>query len=446
MCSQYFEKYKVNLDQPIGKGVFGDVFHCSTIKTIPSIPNNLAAKRIFLDSKKIDIKEIEILSKLDHPNIIRLYDVILTNSAIFLILEYATIGDLMKYVSKLPDQRLSEDQTLEILVQIASALDYAVKTWRIIHRDIKPANILLSDDNMVKLADFGFARFIDDPSKRYKMTNAIGSLFYMAPEIFKGEAYNSKCDVWSVGIMIYELIYGFAPWIKGKFDSDHFKKIDEDREIKFPIIKGVKISEELKDLISKMLIYNVDERIDWEGVKKHSILNKSLKFKSKQFLKDEIRDLMISLTENYQKLGVSFRMLYEILFFLQKILVFLKKEDNNEFKEKTKAIIEDIYKFMKSQDPFERNILEKEGIMLGFRFQRKFKEICEEFLRESTKRKYKKLMESTENREIKKILIWLLYLRNLQQLEEKTDSLIKKEIEELAILGINQLLVSEGIK
>ena len=317
-----YENYKIDCTDPIGKGVFGEVYHCEPRVPRPDLPSHLAAKKIDISSEMdlSDLNEIKILAQMSHPNIIKFYDVVLTLKSIFVILEYADKGDLAKYVSESPGQRIPESDALLFLKQIAAGLYYTSSVNKVIHRDLKPANILISEDRKIKIADFGFARLVQG---KKKMTKAIGSIFYMAPEVFNGKPYDFKCDVWSVGIMIYEFVYGCAPWVTGLEDPEHFKYIQDNPMVNFPEKKSICPTENFKDLIRKMLVYDPDKRIDWEQILNHKALKEHIEVEAKSYMKDILFNMMIVLSGKYDKFNVSFRQIYQMLSFLQNLVMTL---------------------------------------------------------------------------------------------------------------------------
>ena len=127
------------------------------------------------------------------------------------------------------------------------------------HRDLKLANILINKDLVVKLGDFGFAKHFEDNSLLYSYC---GTPITMAPEILKRQNYNEKCDIWSLGVIVYQMIYGKLPFYppKGSYIQDLINII-ETNKIEF---ESVFISEELKSLIMGMLEVNPNKRISFE--------------------------------------------------------------------------------------------------------------------------------------------------------------------------------------
>jgi serine/threonine-protein kinase ULK/ATG1 len=142
-----------------------------------------------------------VLKSCDNPNIIKLYDLKKTANNFYLILEYCNEGDLMVYLKQ--KKTLPEDEAVEYLVQILNAFKTLVKN-KILHRDFKLANIL-KHDGEIKIADFGFAKLL---TKEDYATTMLGSPLNMAPEVLGGNDYNNKADIWSIGTVFYELLFG----------------------------------------------------------------------------------------------------------------------------------------------------------------------------------------------------------------------------------------------
>jgi serine/threonine-protein kinase ULK/ATG1 len=144
----------------------------------------------------------------NNDNIIKLYDVLYSDKKdyLYMILEYCDCGDLYNFIK---NNKLTEEQIKYYMNQLKNGLQY-LRDNNIIHRDIKPKNILLTNNNKIlKICDFGFAKsIIDDVSL---METLCGSPLYMAPEIINNKKYNIKSDLWSVGIILYEIIYNKHP-------------------------------------------------------------------------------------------------------------------------------------------------------------------------------------------------------------------------------------------
>ena len=251
----------------LGKGPYGKVYKGyhendpSKLLAIKQINVQIMPESYFDGFKAIDEKEGNCLQNLDHPHIIKLYGVTMTRYNLYLATELCPDGNFSKIMGKVPIETL-----LVYFKQIIQALVYA-KSIGAIHRDIKPENILMKD-NVAKVCDFDFSKFVDDPSVKIRMTAKIGTPLYMAPEVFGEEAYSCQCDVWSCGVMLYQMIYAQTPWT-GINQYDLFENIKKE-PLKFPPKKDV--DDKLKDLIGRMLNLDQDKRISLEQVLKHETM------------------------------------------------------------------------------------------------------------------------------------------------------------------------------
>lgn len=175
------------------------------------------------------VTEIEVLKKLKHPNIVELIDFQWDDNYVYLIMELCGAGDLSKYLRSRPEKRVSEKQTREFTRQLCDALEF-MSSKNIGHMDLKPHNILLTYamrstgllkasggaaalgvgsrlEPRLKIADFGFAKHMDRKGLVEDDTLR-GSYLYMAPEVFNKREYTEKCDIWSLGVIIYECLTG----------------------------------------------------------------------------------------------------------------------------------------------------------------------------------------------------------------------------------------------
>ncbi|KAI0322810.1 kinase-like domain-containing protein [Amylostereum chailletii] len=206
------------------------------------------ADRILLSIER----EIVIMKLIDHPNIMRLYDVWETSSELYLILEYVEGGELFEYLCK--KGRLSTSEALGYFQQIISAIDYCHR-FNIAHRDLKPENLLLDREKNIKVADFGMAAWQKTNSSGLLQT-ACGSPHYAAPEVIDGQAYNgSSSDIWSCGVILFALLAGRLP-----FDDDDLPTLLEKVKVgNYDMHSGIDIR--AQDLIKKMLEKDVRKRI-----------------------------------------------------------------------------------------------------------------------------------------------------------------------------------------
>ena len=252
----------------LGSGSFGRVFLVSHNETKKLYALKVIEKRKLLMSYgKLDIiyNEINIHSKLDHENIIKLYNVYEDNENINIILEYAPNGNLYELIAK-QQNGFSEYKAFEYFIQVVNAV-YYLHNNNIIHRDIKPENILIGDDNKIKLCDFGWAKELTLENR----STFCGTVEYMAPEIVGSENYDYGVDIWSLGILLYELLYGHSP-----FRADNTKNIIlniKSHELTYED-KNKNVSHSCKDLIKKLLNNNPQKRYKIKDILEHPFVKK----------------------------------------------------------------------------------------------------------------------------------------------------------------------------
>ena len=222
-------KYKKHL----GKGGFGEVNMCTDELTGEEVAVKYLSFSTKISNQMIK-KEVEALSGLKHKNIVKLLDAIPQpqDSQLIVVMEYLAGGELYEYWKRFKHRQMPEREVAEIMLQLASALDYCHKK-RIIHRDMKFQNVILLDkvDVLptkktapsavhVKIADFGI--FGSNRGTIAERHNA-GSIKYMSPELLQGDnASDPKIDIWSLGILMYAMIIGRCP-----FDGETREQIKE---------------------------------------------------------------------------------------------------------------------------------------------------------------------------------------------------------------------------
>jgi serine/threonine protein kinase len=264
----------------IGKGGFSNIYKAYDKKN----QRMVAIKEICLDTlskyKESIKRETKIMKNLNHPNIVKLYDTIIddTTDNIYLVLEYFGRGDFSKFLKKRP---LKEKYAKKYLKQLSAGLKYLLEN-KIIHRDLKPQNILVTNLGDIKIADFGFARYFDNDMV---IQTVCGSPLYMAPEIMKNKKYDLKSDLWSVGIILYEMLIGHAPF-RAKNIFDLMNQIEKNN-VKIPI--ETHISEECRDLILKLLQKDPEKRITWPQFFTHPWLG--AEFKEREDMLMEISNM-----------------------------------------------------------------------------------------------------------------------------------------------------------
>ena len=250
----------------IGSGSFGKVYLSKNILdnkiyAIKHMDKNKLIK--LLHSLKGIYHEIDIQSRIEHENIIKILYAYEDKESFDLVMEYAQNGNLFHYIRK--NNGLNELQSFQLFIQVVNAVNFLHKN-DLIHRDIKPENILLfnkkkeKNNFLVKLCDFGWCVKLDGETRK----TFCGTTEYMSPELIEHRGYNKEIDVWSLGILLYEMIHGYSPFRpnKPKFnEKDVFENIKK-HNLKF----GKKVSERCKNLIYNLLAFNKNKRYKVEDI------------------------------------------------------------------------------------------------------------------------------------------------------------------------------------
>ncbi|ESN99549.1 hypothetical protein HELRODRAFT_84170, partial [Helobdella robusta] len=207
-------------------------------------------------------REVKIMKMLDHPNIVKLYEVIETERTLNLVMEYASRGELFDYL--VANGRMKERDARVTFRQIISAVQYCHQK-HILHRDLKAENLLLDEDLNVKIADFGFS---NEFTVGTKLDTFCGSPPYAAPELFQGKKYDGpEVDVWSLGVILYTLVSGSLP-----FDGQNLKELRE-RVLRGKYRIPFYMSTDCENLLKKFLVLNPLKRTSLDAVLKDHWLN-----------------------------------------------------------------------------------------------------------------------------------------------------------------------------
>ena len=213
---------------------------------------------LFDNQKKTIIKnEISILKKLNHENIMKMYEIIDTPNNLYLILEYINGISLLQYIKNMSDHKINEKKCKILFYQIVKGINYC-QLKNICHRDIKLENILLLDNSKIKIIDFGFG-IITNNNTYHKFF--CGTPSYMSPEVINKEKYIAQFyDIWSLGILLYTMLCGFFPFF-GNNENELFEKINNGN---FDLPNF--ISEKGKKLIRKILVFKPKDRPSTEEI------------------------------------------------------------------------------------------------------------------------------------------------------------------------------------
>uniref|UniRef100_A0A7E5A053 Protein kinase domain-containing protein n=1 Tax=Panagrellus redivivus TaxID=6233 RepID=A0A7E5A053_PANRE len=256
-------KQRFQITKKLGSGTYGKVSLAYDHKYDREVAVKLI-KKSAIENKQDLVRirrEIRIMSALNHPNIIQIFEVFENKDKIILVMEYANGGELYDYVSK--NGSLPEAEARRIFRQITSAVLYCHK-HKVAHRDLKLENILMDSDNNAKIADFGLSNYFNDKTL---LTTFCGSPLYASPEIINGTPYRGpEVDCWSLGILLYTLVYGSMP-----FDGRDFNRMV--RQIKRGNYYEPDTPSTASMLIRNMLRVNPDRRADIDDIASHWWLN-----------------------------------------------------------------------------------------------------------------------------------------------------------------------------
>ena len=316
----------------IGEGTFGVVKLGKIKKTDEEVAIKILEKKKIVnkdDEERVE-REIEILKKVHHINVIKMIKIDEDNENIYLIMEYCEKGELFNHIVE--EQKLDEIEAAFYYYQLINGLE-CIHHNEIVHRDLKPENLLLSKGYILKIIDFGLSNYFN---RTKLLSTPCGSPCYASPEMVSGKKYDGfMIDIWSTGIILYAMLCGYLPFE----DPDNeilFQKILK-CEAEFPD----DLSYESVDLMKKIMVTNPKERITIPQIKEHPFYLKG---------KEKFKSLFPNLIEEVEK-------------------DYSKKKENGKKEEKKKDLfpkdededieIKDIKKFLERKEYSQKKILLK---------------------------------------------------------------------------------------
>lgn len=246
---------KYERKQAVGRGAYGQVW----LVTRVSDGVNCVAKVMSVEKMHRYEQEVQCLAECSHFAIVRLVDTFKSSIGPIIILEFADGGDMAKYikshVAAKSNELLAEESISLMFFQLVLAVHH-IHTKRMMHRDIKSANVLMCSDGTVKVSDFGFSRQFDSTVSQDVADTFLGTPYYLAPELWKRQKYSKKADVWSLGVVLYELMTLKRPFVSSSMRGLMTAIINGD----FEKPSASQYSEGLRDVLACMLIVDPARR------------------------------------------------------------------------------------------------------------------------------------------------------------------------------------------
>ncbi|CAD8120487.1 unnamed protein product [Paramecium sonneborni] len=246
------------IEQCLGQGAYGSVQLVRDVNSRIYYARKAISKSQLVTQGSIDNlkREIQIQKSLCHPNILKLCYCYEDSMSVLLILEYAELGSLFQLIKR--RQRIQEREANQYFQQLLAGLEY-MHRMKIVHRDLKPENILITKSGDLKIGDFGWATQMPNYHKAF-----CGTTEYMSPEMIQSQITDYKSDIWSLGVLLYEMVQGKTPF-QGMTFIEKSQKILSRKKLEFEF----DVSDECKQLINSLLQHNIHNRPSIEQIKNH---------------------------------------------------------------------------------------------------------------------------------------------------------------------------------
>ena len=256
------------LEKKIGEGQFGEIFKSTKIKSKKIVAIKVIKKSLYQSNNQLLTqlnREIKIMKKLSHPNLMTLHEFFQSSKNYYIVMDLCPEGDLTNYMSQNKISFFKESEAILLLTHIKNGLGQLFKL-NILHRDLKLVNIFVKKNHLV-IGDFGTSKIFNGMT-----TTTVGTPINMAPEILKGMPYNHKSDMWAVGIIFYNFLFGKVPFF-GFSIADLLNQIlnFSGQNLKFP--KNNLICNSVKSLLRKLLEPNQKKRISYNEFKQHYVFS-----------------------------------------------------------------------------------------------------------------------------------------------------------------------------
>ncbi|CAD8052584.1 unnamed protein product [Paramecium sonneborni] len=259
----------------LGKGTFGQVFKVIYKNKIYALKQQLK-QQVLQDVKYIQ-SELSIMKYLNHPFVVKLYHSFQTQNYLYMLLEYCENGDLTNYMAK--GTIIQESQAIFIIAQIILALEY-LHSLNLIYRDLKPENVMITNNNYIKLIDFGLSK------EGFNITHTFcGSPAYLSPELLNGQGVTQSTDLYTMGLLLYEMLSGYPPHF-----SNNIRLLlngIQNEELRIP----KNFSGSVKNFLEQVITKDPFQRLNIKQIKNHIIFAEIdwSKLKSQEYLAPKLK-------------------------------------------------------------------------------------------------------------------------------------------------------------
>ncbi|CAD8204530.1 unnamed protein product [Paramecium pentaurelia] len=321
MSSRYknIDGFIIDLHSQFGNGKFSKCYKCNNQKyRIPQCVKVISKTKELLELFEREIQIIKTLMQIDFKHLVKILHINQQENECYIFMEYCSQGDLDNFINKKQNRikQLTVEEILSILDQIIQGYK-ELHQCRIIHRDIKPANILLGNNGYFQIADYGVSKILDNPDLIANQSQ-IGTPFYAAPQVLIGDNYSNKCDVYSLGVIIYELVYQKIPSLY--YDRQNLfgaTRKAKDQNILIdnlpPTLRGgtVQEKEKLLKFLNQSLVFEESSRISWEELFKmfpyqcSQITLTSQSNQSSQLIPSSISNQVVSTIQQQSNVQIS---------------------------------------------------------------------------------------------------------------------------------------------
>lgn len=261
---------RYELGRMLGQGTFAKVYHGRNLRSGQSVAIKVIDKEKVLKVGMIDQikREISVMRRVRHPNIVQLYEVMASKTKIYFAMEYVKGGELFNKVAK---GKLKEDAARKYFQQLVSAIDFC-HSRGVYHRDLKPENLLLDENGNLKVTDFGLSALFESRRQDGLLHTTCGTPAYVAPEVINKKGYDgAKADIWSCGVVLFVLLAGYLPFQDPNL-MELYKKISKG-DFKCPNW----FPTEVRKLLSKILDPHPSTRITLDKIMENSWFKKGFK-------------------------------------------------------------------------------------------------------------------------------------------------------------------------